>query len=184
MGAVITLLAIVVVTVALVVLLAGLVVPRRRKERQERQERARQEYGSEFERTVRERGSERRAEQELGKRREKVERDIRPLPDESRRRYEEEWDRVEHAFVEDPVASLDAADRVVTEILVERNLPADSRQAASKGVGVMYPDVVENFREAQRTQAEATRSPSDADPEKMRRAIQEYRSVYEHLMRG
>lgn len=180
MGIVIMLLVVVVVLVAV---LATFFVPRYRKERLERQERARQEYGPEFERTVRERGSESKAEQELTKRREKVERDVRPLPDESRRRYEEEWDRVEHAFVEDPVASLDAADRVVTDILVERNLPADSRQDASKGVGVLHPDVAENFREAQRTQAEATRSPGDGDPEKMRRAIQEYRSVYEHLMR-
>ena len=180
----IMLLVIVVATIALVALLATFFIPRHRKEQRERQERARQEYGPEFERTVRERGSERKAEQELRKRREKVERDVRPLPDESRRRYEEEWDRVEHTFVEDPVASLDAADRVVTEILAERNFPTDSRQDASKGVGVLYPDVVENLREAQRTQAEATRSQSDGDPEKMRRAIQEYRSVYEHLMRG
>ena len=168
--------------VVVVALLAAFLVPRYRRQQHGRQEKAREEYGPEFERTARERGSERKAERELRKRRERVESSIRPLSKESRRRYEEEWDRVEHTFVEDPVASLDAADRVVTDILTERNFPTDSRPEATKGVGVMHPEVVENFREAQRVRAEATRPEGDPDPEEMRRAIQEYRSVYERLM--
>ena len=170
------------IAVVVAALLAAFLIPRYRREQRRRQEKAREEYGPEFERTARERGSERKAEQELRKRQERVESSTRPLPHESRRRYEEEWDRVEHTFVEDPVASLDAADRVVTDILAERNFPTDSRPEASKGVGVMHPEVVENFRQAQRIHAEATRPQGNPDPEEMRRAIQEYRSVYERLM--
>ena len=178
-----SLLVIVLIAVAVlaVVLVAFFVFRRGRGQRaqQERQERARQEYGSEYERLVEERGSEQEAEQELRKRRERVEGDVRPLSEESLRGYEERWLRVERTFVDDPESSLDEADRVVEEILVERNFPTDSRQEASEGVGVMHPEVAEEFREAQRTHRDATSPEGGADLEGMRRAIQKYRSVYE-----
>src|SRR5215213_1458629 len=181
-----TLVVIVLLAVAvLAVLLVAFFVFRRRqgqREQQERQERARQEYGPEYERLVEERGSEREAERELRERRERVEGEVRPLSEESLRGYEERWQRVERTFVDDPNSSLDEADRVVEEILVERNFPTDSRQEATEGIGVMHPGVVEDFREAQRTYRGATASEGGADlEEEMRQAIQKYRSVYERL---
>jgi hypothetical protein len=86
--------------------------------------------------------------------------------------------------VDDPWASLEEADRVVADILAERNFPTDSRQEASRGVGVMHPQVVEDFREAQRVHRDATASEEEAELEEMRRAIQMYRSVYERLTGG
>jgi len=176
---------IVVVVVVILVALAAFFILRRQRERQER---AREEYGPEYERTVEERGSERQAEKELRERRERVESEVQPLSDESRSRYQERWDEVERAFVDDPVASLRDADRVVRDILEERNFPTESGEEAAKGIGVMHSDVVEEFREAQRTHQEATGSQDDggdrrsnADSEKMRQAIQKYRSVYERL---
>ena len=172
----VTLLVIILIAVAVVaVLLVAFFVRRRGRAQQERQESARQEYGPEYERLVEERGSEREAERELRERRERVEGEVRPLPEESRRHYEEQWQRVERTFVDDPEASLDEADRVVEEILVERNFPTDSRQEASEGVGVMHPGAVEDFREAQRIHRDATGSQAGADLEEMRRAIQKYR---------
>lgn len=176
-----TLLVIVLIVIAVIVVaLVAFFLYRRRQQQQ--QARAREEYGPEYERVVEERGSEREAEQELRERREKVESEIQPLSEESRRRYEEQWQQVERTFVDDPAAALDDADRVVTEILAERNFPADSRQEATKGVGVMYSGVVEHFREAQQIHQEATHSQGEADLEKMRQAIQKYRSVYERLI--
>src|SRR5215204_928550 len=140
----------IVVLVAVAVLLVAFSAYRRRRQRSQ-QERARQEYGPEYERLVEERGSEREAERELRERRERVEGEVRPLSEESLRGYEERWQRVERTFVDDPNSSLDEADRVVEEILVERNFPTDSRQEATEGIGVMHPGVVEDFREAQRT---------------------------------
>ena len=146
---------IVIAVLVVIALLVAFFVFRRRRGQQERQERARQEYGPEYERMVQERGSEQEAERELRERREKVESEIQPLSDESRRRYEERWSLVERTFVDDPVSSLDNADRVVEEILVERNFPTDSLREASEGVGVMHPGVVEDFREAQRVHRDA-----------------------------
>lgn len=176
----VTLLVIVLIVVAVIVVaLVAFFVYRRR-----RQARAREEFGPEYERVMEERGSEREAEQELRERRERVESEIQPLSEESRRRYEGQWQQAERTFVDDPAASLDDADRVVAEILTERNFPTDSRQEASKGVGVMYPGVVEDFREAQQIHQDAVRSQGEADLEKMRQAIQKYRSVYERVMEG
>ena len=135
---------IVLIAVAVVAVLLGaffIFVDGGAREQQERQEQACQEYGSEYERLVEERGSDREAEQELRERRERVEGDVRPLSEESLRGYEERWMRVERTFVDDPGSALDEADRVVEEILVERNFPTDSRQEASEGVGVMHPGV-------------------------------------------
>ena len=178
---------VIIVVVAVVIVVAALVaffVSRRRRTQQERQERAREAYGPEYERTVQERGSEREAEKELRERRERLEDEVRPLSEESRKRYDERWQGVERTFVDDPWASLEEADRVVADILAERNFPTDSRQEASKGVGVMHPQVVEDFREAQRVHREATGSEGEAELEEMRRAIQMYRSVYERLTGG
>ena len=178
---------VIIVVVAVVIVVAALVaffVSRRRRTQQERQERAREAYGPEYERTVQERGSEREAEKELRERRERLEDEVRPLSEESRKRYDERWQGVERTFVDDPWASLEEADQVVADILAERNFPTDSRQEASRGVGVMHPQVVEDFREAQRVHRDATGSEGEADLEEMRRAIQMYRSVYERLMGG
>ena len=88
---------------------------------------------------------------------------MQPLSEESRKRYEERWLGVERTFVDDPWASLEGADRVVADILAERNFPTDSRQEASRGVGVMHPQVVEDFREAQRVHRDATDSEGEAE---------------------
>jgi FtsZ-interacting cell division protein ZipA len=169
---------IVVVVVAVIAALVFFFVSRRRRQS------VRQEFGPEYERVAQERGSEKEAERELRERREEVESRIRPLSDESRRRYEEEWQGVEKTFVDNPVLALDQADRVVADILAERNFPTESRREAAEAVAVTHSDAVEDFRDAQRTHADATRSGEGEDLEKMRRAIQKYRSVYERQIEG
>lgn len=148
---------------------------------------AREEFGPEFERVARERGSEKEAEQELRARRDRVKSRIRPLSEDGRRRYREEWGMVERTFVDNPLLALDQADRVVTDILAERNFPTESRQGATEAVGVTHSRVVEDFREAQRIHGDVTHSgerqgTEDESMEEMRRAIQKYRSVYERLV--
>jgi FtsZ-interacting cell division protein ZipA len=175
----VTLLIIILVVATVVVGLLVAFISRRRQ--RGRQERARQEFGSEYEHAVEEHGSEREAEQELRERRERVESEVQPLSEESRRRYDDWWRRVEQTFVDDPEASLQNADRVVMEIMTERNFPMDTQQEVSKGIGVIYPEVVEDFREAQRTHQDAIDPQRGMDLEKMRQAIQKYRSVYQRL---
>lgn len=110
-----TLLVIIIAATIVTILLVTFFISRQRREQQER---ARQEYGPEYERAVDEHGSEREAEQELRERRERIASEIPLLSEMSRKRYDEWWCRVEQTFVDDPMASLDDADRVVTEIMI------------------------------------------------------------------
>jgi hypothetical protein len=183
-----------VIVVALVVFL-GLRRGRERRSEQQR-ERTREEFGSEYERAARERGSEEEAERELRERRYRVERRVEPLSDESRDRYVERWEEAERVFLDNPGASLETADRVVFDLLIERNIVADmaqSNEETEKGLGVLYPEVADDYREARRLRARVVggyaedRDAGSGDPgeatEEMRQALRGYRSVYERLVR-
>ncbi len=177
-----TTLLITIVVIAVILVAGAAVFFTLRGRQRSRQEEARREYGPEYDRAAEELGSEREAERGLRERRERVEGEVRPLSEESRKRYDERWQRVERTFVDDPGTALEDADRMVAEVLEERNFPMDSRREASESVGVMHPGVVEDFREAQRTHQESAGSREEgASLEKMRQAIRKYRAVYGRL---
>jgi hypothetical protein len=120
-----------IIVVAVVVsILAIFLVLRRRRERriEERRERTREEFGEEYERVTQERGSEKEAERELRQRRGRVERQVEPLSEESRQRYEERWGELERVFVDNPERSIELADRTILDVLEERNFIADPAQ--------------------------------------------------------
>ena len=188
--------AVILAAVVLIVLLIAFLVSRRSRARrqEERRERTREEFGSEYERTAEKHGSEEDAERELRERRGRVERQVQPLPSESRGRYEEQWGEVERVFVENPERSIEMADRTVMDILNERNFIADSSQSdeeTERGLAVMHPDVADDYREARRIRADvvargAGRSSDEGSneetTEELRQAIRKYRAVYERLM--
>ena len=178
---------------------------RNEQEREDRRERARQEFGPEYERTARERGSEDRAAEELHDRRERVQSETEPLSDESRRRYEERWEEVEHVFVDNPDRSIEMADRTVSDILEERNFVSDASQddeETEKRLAVAYPDVADDYREARKLRAgvvgrtsggrsadsegqensEGDNRSDDEDTENLRQALRKYRAVYKKLI--
>ena len=85
-----TALIVIIVVVVIVVLLLALFFASRRRAAQrseEQRERSREEFGSEYERTAQERGSEEEAERVLRERRGRVERRVEPLSEASRGRY-------------------------------------------------------------------------------------------------
>ncbi len=191
---------IIVAAVILLVLLAIFLFSRRSRarRREEQRERTRAEFGEEYERTARERGSEEAAEKELRQRRGRVERQIRPLSDESRRRYEEQWGEVERVFVDNPERSIEMADRTVSDLLEERNFvtnPAQDDRETEEGLAAMYPGVTADYREARRARANVVarsaggsargsgEDPEEETTEDLRQVIQKYRSVYEQLAR-
>jgi len=182
-----------VVVVVVIVLLVIFAQRRRRAQRgEEQRERTREEFGSEYERIVEERGSEEEAEKELRQRRGRVERQIEPLSDEGRERYEERWREVEGVFVDNPERSIELADRTVADLLEERNFVANSSQSekeTEQGLAAMHPEVADHYREARRARAgvvgRSARSPEETDEEgteELRQAIRRYRTVYERLM--
>jgi hypothetical protein len=189
-----TLIIIIVVAVVVILLLAIYFAMRRRRMQrsEEQRERTREEFGSEYERATQERGSEEDAERELRERRGRVERQVEPLSEESRGRYEERWGEVERVFVDNPGRSIELADRTVVEILEERNFvtdPAQSDEETERSLAIMHPDVADDYREARRIRAEVVGggtpegSSEEDTTEEMRLAIRKYRAVYQRLVR-
>jgi type II secretory pathway pseudopilin PulG len=190
------LIVIIVVVVIVVVLLALYFASRRRaaQRSEEQRERSREEFGSEYERMTQERGSEEEAERELRERRGRVERRVEPLSEESRGRYEEQWGEVERVFVDNPERCIEMADRIVSDILNERNFVSDAGQSdeeTEQGLAAMHPDIADDYREARRIRAEvvarsAGRAEEDSNEEStedLRQAIRKYRAVYQRLVR-
>ena len=192
-----TILIIIVVAVIVLLLLAVYFSMRRsRAQRSERQrERTREEFGSEYERTAEARGSEEEAERELRERRGRVERQVEPLSEESRGRYEEQWGEVERVFVDNPSRSIELADRTVMEVLEERNFisdPSQSDEETERSLAVMHPDVADDYREARRIRADVVagvgrfseESSEEETTEELRQGIQKYRVVYRRIVSG
>ena len=190
------LISIVVVVAVVILLLALFFVSRRRaaQRSEEQRERSREEFGSEYERTARERGSEEEAERELRERRSSVERRVEPLSDESHGRFEERWGEVERVFVDNPERSIEMADRTVSDVLTERNFVSDAGQSdeeTERSLAVMHPDVADDYREARRIRAEVVarsvgrqdEDQGEESTEDLRQAIRKYRAVYQRLVR-
>ena len=190
-----TIVIIIVVAVIVLLLLAVYFSMRRsRAQRSERQrERTREEFGSEYERTAEARGSEEEAERELRERRGRVERQVEPLSEESRGRYEEQWGEVERVFVDNPSRSIELADRTVMEVLEERNFvsdPSQSDEETERSLAVMHPDVADDYREARRIRADVVagvgrfseESSEEETTEELRQGIQKYRVVYRRIV--
>jgi FtsZ-interacting cell division protein ZipA len=182
------------VVVIIVLLIVFFVSRRSRARRQEQQrERSREEFGSEYERTARETGSEEEADRELRRRRGSVERRVEPLSDERREHFEGEWAEVERVFVDNPERSIEMADRTVSDILMERRFISDASQGdeeTENSLAAMHPDVADDYREARRMRADVVarsgRSTDEGSEEQstedLRQAIRKYRAVYGRLV--
>jgi FtsZ-interacting cell division protein ZipA len=189
-----TIVVVIVVVVVAIVLLALYFASRRRaaQRSEEQRERSREEFGSEYERTVEERGSEEDAERELRERRGHVERRVEPLSEESSGHFEERWTEVERVFVENPERSIEMADRTVSDLLSERRFVSDAGQSdeeTEQSLAVMYPEIADDYREARRIRAEvvgrsagSAEADSEESTEELRQAIRKYRAVYERLV--
>jgi hypothetical protein len=185
---------IVLVVVVVIVLLALYFASRRRaaQRSEEQRERSREEFGSEYERTVEESGSEEDAERGLRERRGRVERRVEPLSEESSGRFEERWTEVERVFVENPEKSIEMADRTVSDLLSERRFVSDAGQSdeeTEQSLAVVHPEIADDYREARRIRAEvvgrsagSAEADSEESTEELRQAIRKYRAVYERLM--
>src|SRR5262245_58891718 len=77
----------------------------------------RDRFGPEYDRTVGDTGSRRKAERELRDREEQhAALDVKPLSEASRTRYTDDWGHAERLFVDDPELAAREADRVVKNV--------------------------------------------------------------------
>lgn len=170
-----TVVIILVVVVVLLVLGAVLLIRHRRGAH------LREQFGSEYDRTVDETGGRRRAEQELEQRRDRRESlDIRPLPPDQRELYREHWARLQQGFPDDPGGTVRNADGLVVAIMRDRGYPVGEFDQRAADVSVDHPDAVEHYREARRI-AEA-HGAGRASTDDLRLAVTSYRALVDALL--
>src|SRR4029453_4160942 len=105
---------IVIVVVAALIVLGAIAAWTQQRKRSQLKER----LGSEYDRTVSERGERMAAEKELAERERKREQlDIVPLSPDAQKRYSASWQQVQGQFVDDPSNAVNEADRLVTDAM-------------------------------------------------------------------
>lgn len=171
----------VMIIVAAVVLLLvggflGVVFARRQRTR-----RLRERFGPEYERTVDHLGDQDKAEEELQARVEHVESlDIKPLSQEQKERFAQEWRVTQEKFVDEPVVAIQEADRLVREVMREKGYPVDDFEQRAADISVDYPELVTNYRGMHTIASRSEQE--DVSTEEMRQAMVHCRALFEELL--
>ena len=142
----------------------------------------RDQFGPEYDRAVGSAGSHRAAERELSEREKaRDELDIRPLSEDARARFTDDWQRAEGRFMDDPELAAREADRVVRDVLEERGYPRDDFDEQAKAVSVDYPKVVQRYRHGHEMVHGNGVSGSERT-ENLRKAMVDFRAVFDELV--
>ncbi len=167
----------IIVFVVIVAIVIAIVVYQRKKNA----ERLRNRFGSEYDRAVLERGSERNAQAALAAREERVSHiQIRDLAPAERERFISDWQVVQSRFVDHPRASVIEADDLVASLMNARGYPVADFEQRAADISVNHPRVVENYRAAH---AIAQRlAGNEATTEEMRTAMLQYRALFDELL--
>jgi hypothetical protein len=137
--------------------------------------------GSEYDRTVRDGGSRRKAETALDNRAERVERlHIRPLAAGDRARFVESWDRVPGRFVDSPGGAVTDADQLLGDVMSKRGYPMSDFEQRAADISVDHPLVLDNYRAAHQSALRQTRG--QASTEDLRQAMIHYRTLFDELL--
>jgi hypothetical protein len=166
------------IIVAVIVLVVGAIivfVQRRRTEK------LRTRFGPEYERSIAESGDRRRAEAQLEKRAERVEKyHLRPLAAEDRSRFTEQWDRVQAHFVDAPAGAVAEADQLLGDIMATCGYPMGDFEQRAADISVDHPVVVQNYRAAH--DIAIRQAKGQATTEDLRRAMIHYRALFEDIV--
>lgn len=164
----------VVAIVVIVALVAIAVVANRRRA-------LRQRFGPEYERAVAEQDSRSAAEKELREReRRHAELQLRPLSEESRTRYAQEWARVQATFVDAPEQAVRDGDALVTQLVGEIGYPTDDYDERLASLSVDHATTLGHYRDAHEIFLRTERG--EASTEQLRQALVHYRALFAELL--
>ena len=71
---------------------------------------------------------------------------VRDLTNDERRRFSNEWQRVQSRFVDQPAAAVDQADRLIGEVMQLRGYPVGDFERRSEDLSVEHPVVLQHYR--------------------------------------
>jgi hypothetical protein len=147
----------------------------------QRRERLRARFGPEYDRIVRDAGSEQKAEALLDERARRVSKyHIRELKHDERVRFSEAWRRVQAKFVDDPAAAVTEADMLVTEVMTVRGYPMADFDRRTEDLTVDHAPVVDHYRSAHDIAVRHSRGA--ASTEDLRQALVHYRELFADLL--
>lgn len=149
--------------------------------RRKRSNDLRAHFGPEYDRLIHERGSQGRAEAELGKREQRVKRfSIQPLPREVSARFAKMWNDQQARFVDEPKAAVVEADHLVAEVMKERGYPVGEFDQRAADISVDHPRLVANYRAAH--EITVREQHGQASTEDLRAAMIYYRDLFRELL--
>jgi hypothetical protein len=171
------LIALAVAVVLLIVVAIALYMRKRKNTTTELRDR----FGPEYDRAVRQHGSERKAEAKLADRETRVDLlKIRDLEVAERERYVAQWQAVQSRFVDYPKGAVTEADELVCSLMKTRGYPVTDFDQRAADISVDHPLVVENYRSAHDIALRLGRG--EASTEDMRNAMIHYRSLFDELV--
>jgi len=140
----------------------------------------RQRFGTEYERSVKTHGSERKCEAKLMDREKRVENlNIRDLAQSERESFLERWKSVQSRFVDSPRGAVTEADYLVSSLMQSRGYPVADFEQRAADISVDHPRVTENYRAAHAIQLRHGKD--ETNTEDLRTAMIHYRSLFEEL---
>jgi hypothetical protein len=167
------------VAIVVLVIIAGVVLYARK--RKTTTTGLRNRFGPEYDRAVKQHGSERKAEASLADRESRVDMlKVRDLGPAERERYLAQWQAVQSRFVDFPKGAVTEADELVSALMQTRGYPLADFDQRAADISVDHPRVVENYRSAH---AIALRVGKGEDStEELRTAMIHYRSLFDELV--
>ena len=149
--------------------------------RQRRTKRLQEQFGPEYDRALKKLGDRREAESDLEERVAHVNTlNIRPLTAEEVNRYALQWQDVQREFVDEPLLSLQKADRLIREVMKARGYPVEDFEQRVADISVHYPELVANYRGMHRIAIKD--APESASTEEIRKAMIHGRALFENLI--
>jgi hypothetical protein len=106
--------------------------------------------------------------------------DIKPLSEETRRRYSADWMTIQEKFVDWPRSAVREAYELVTTVMTERGYPTEDDEQVMADLSVEHAQMVSDFRAAQQITKSA--SAGDAATEDLRQALIHYRALFSALL--
>jgi hypothetical protein len=167
------------VVLVLVIIAAILIVVSARRRRSKR---LHDQFGPEYDHTVKAMGGVKKAQTELDERQKHVQTlDIRPLSVSERERYLADWTAVQSKFVDEPGQAIVDADRLIIEVMQVRAYPVSNFEQRAADISVKYPTLVSNYRAAR--EIAIKNEQHQASTEELRQAMIYYRSLFEELLK-
>lgn len=146
-----------------------------------RSKRLHRKYGAEYDLILQKTGDERKADEAIKEREERVSKlGIHDLDQTEKDCYHTDWLQIQAQFVEDPTESISKANIMISDVMVARGFPEADFEQHAADLSVLYPKLVQNYREA--NDVVMKNQTGEASTEELRQAMICYRSLVEGLV--